>query len=164
MLSYEDLWLNVLTMFHSRCNTQVDYMCDANLRFSHSGASSVFITGYKSTTSLAMMDDDDMDDDEEEARALTRGEDDDDEDDEDEEEEDDDGLNPADGCAHEWHSHCQAEEGAASLLAALLMLQRMLLVLASASAGKCICRLAGGEQYSACIKILIQRSAWVPAT
>ena len=69
-------------------------MCDANLRFSHSGASSVFITGYKSTTSLAMMDDDEMDDDEEEARALTRGEDDDDEDDEDEEEEEDDGLDP----------------------------------------------------------------------
>ena len=72
---------------------QVDYMCDANLRFSHSGASSVFITGYKSTTSLAMMDDDDMDDDEEEARALTRGEvDEDDEDDDEDEEDDDDGL------------------------------------------------------------------------
>ena len=58
-------------------------MCDANLRFSHTGASSVFITGYKSTTSLAMMDDDD--DDEEEARALTRSEVDDEEDDDEDE-------------------------------------------------------------------------------
>ena len=91
MLYCEDLWGLLLTMFCLHRIMQVDYMCDANLRFSHSGASSVFITGYKSTTSLAMMDDDDDDDDEEEARALTRGEID-EEDDEEDEEDDDDGF------------------------------------------------------------------------
>jgi len=65
----------------------VDYVVDANLTFSHSGASPVCITGYKSTSSLAMME---SEDDEEEARALALGEADDDEDDDEDEEEDED--------------------------------------------------------------------------
>ncbi len=65
---------------------QVDYMADANMTFSHTGASSVFITGYKSTTSLALMESED--DDDLEGRALTMGELDDDDEEEEEEEDD----------------------------------------------------------------------------
>jgi hypothetical protein len=76
----------------------VDYVVDANLTFSHSGASPVCITGYKSTSSLAMME---SEDDEEEARALALGgADDDDDDDEDEDEDEDAPLGvPMNGAA-----------------------------------------------------------------
>lgn len=118
-------------------------MCDANLRFSHCGASSVFITGYKSTTSLAMMDDDD-DDDEEEARALTRGEVD-EEEDEDEEEDDIDGMMvptavPMNGTATAKQKVPQACWPCSDTRAY------------AAGLGKAICRLAGGEQVSAYIE------------
>jgi hypothetical protein len=104
--------------------------CNANLTFSHSGASPVCITGYKSTSSLAMME---SEDDEDEARALALGEADDDEDDEDEEEDEDAPLGvPMNGAATAKQKvPRRADERAGSLRALHVMF------LACAAARRC---------------------------